>query len=141
MPDKLIDRQWVDIVLPPPPEINMLLWSLLALAIVLLIATGITLWYRRPRQQMYRLIQSLSRHLSGTNDYKQLLAQLEQGLCQYYQLTYLSPSAALPVDWHAFFKQVTEHRYQRQQPSLDQTQALLQRAMTLLARTDKPYVV
>lgn len=140
MPDKLIEKEWVDIVLPPPPDTNMLLWWLLVLIVVLCIAIALVIWYRRPRQQLRRMVQKLTRQSSATHDYKQLLARLEQGLCQYYHLPHLSAAVELPVDCQIFFKQITQYRYQCQQPSLVETHALLQQALTLLTRSGKQHV-
>jgi hypothetical protein len=140
MPDKLADTQWVDIVTTPPPQSDILLWWLFGIAIVFVIIIGLLIWYRRPRQQLHQLVNKLTLQTATTHDYKQLLAQLERGLCRYLQLPYLSPATALPVDWHIFIKQMKQCRYQRQQPTLEQTQLLLQQVMSLPLVTDKTYV-
>jgi membrane protein required for beta-lactamase induction len=140
MDNKLIDKQWVDIVLPLAPESNLLFWSIVIGTLAIFTFTVVfTIWYRRPRQHLMRRIRKLNRIISVTNDYKHLLMQLEAALCHFHQLPYLYAARHVHTHWYAVFTQLINSIYQKRQPSRELTQQLLQQCASLLTKTDQEY--
>lgn len=140
MDDKLIDKQWVDIVLPLAPESNLLFWSIVIGALVMLTVTVVlTIWYLRPRQHLLRRIRKLNRDIPVTRDYKYLLMQLEAALCRFHQLPYLYAAQHVHAHWHSVFTALINVVYQKQQPSRELTQQLLQQCTGLLTKYEREY--
>ena len=133
MPEKLIDRQWIDIVHPAAPVgSDLLLWLLI---IGLIILAGILyyfLWYRHPRLQLRRLVYSLYINAETSTNRKLLMARLEQILCKYHGIVSLAQRTTLNQNWQITLDTLTRYRYQQKQPSLPQTVALLEHCLMLL---------
>jgi len=137
MEQTLAQQQWVDIVVPAAPESDLYLWLLLAgLCSAVITSLAWWFWYRRPRQRLHRCIRQLSRTLGGTDDCKSLLIQLESALCRFHDLPYLYPSQRVVQHWYKLFDQLTRIRYQKQQPSVEQTRQLLQQSRQLLRQRE-----
>ncbi len=140
MDAKLIDTQWVDIVLPLAPESNLLFWFIVIVALVMLAFTLVlTIWYRQPRQRLLRRIRKLHRAVPITRDYKHLLMQLEAALCRFHQLPYLHAAQHVHAQWHAVFTSLTNVIYQKHQPSQELAQQLLQQCSGLLSKQERDY--
>jgi hypothetical protein len=140
MDAKLIDKQWVDIVLPLAPESNLLFWSIVIAALVMLAVTvALTIWYRQPRQRLLRRIRKLNRAIPLTRDYKHLLMQLEAALCRFHQLPYLHAAQHVHAQWHIVFTRLINVIYQKHQPSQELAQQLLQQCSSLLSKHEREY--
>lgn len=133
MPEKLIDRQWIDIVQPLAPAGNdLLVWVLIISFIVLAGLLYYFLWFRHPRQQLRRQVYLLYKNAESASNRKLLLARLEHALCQYHGIASLAQRTTLQLSWQTSLDTLTHYRYQKTQPTLPQTVDLLQHCLRLL---------
>jgi hypothetical protein len=142
MPEKLIDKQWIDIVMPPAPD-HMLPWWLILTA-VLTLSLVIVLWQfwrRRPRQHLRRVLKHLTQQLNSTTDYRHVLVQLERALCRFHRLPYLHATPLLHPRWQQLFVDITTQRYQKQQPDPLSTRLLIQQCRDVLAQSGASHAV
>lgn len=133
MPEKLIDRQWIDIVQPlAPPGNDLLVWVLFISLFVVVALLYYFLWYRQPRQQLRRHVYSLYKNAETSTNRKLLLARLEHALCRYHGIASLAQRTTLQQSWQTSLDTLTRYRYQKTQPTLPQTVDLLQHCLRLL---------
>jgi len=134
MQDKLIDTQWVDIVLPAAPESQLFLWGVLAITCVLIILMLVSLRLKRlPRRFLLHQLRRLEKRVQRAGDFRQILALLEGNLCRYHQLPYLFPARHVDRQWYTLFDNLTQCRYRKTAPSPEQTRGLLQHCRKLLS--------
>jgi len=133
MKQKLIEQQWVDIVQPSMAQGTNITWWLLGIGLIILAGAGYYfLYYRRPRQQLARYIHSLQKQITTSRDRKIILYQLEYRLCAYLGIVTLAQRESLNTDWRSLVESVIDYRYQKKQPTTQQTREVLQQCLQLL---------
>jgi len=127
--ETLIEKQWVDIIAPPAPESDALVWWLLVIILGIFICAIIYWWQKQPSQTARRKINTLSKqNRSGKYDSKVLLKQLEKILCQRYGVSHLSRSTFYSKQWAVYRVKLEDACYQAQTPDRQQTQKLIRQS-------------
>ena len=129
--NNLINNQWFDIINPVPPDSDALLWSLIAISILLIVSLAAQfIWKRQPRQILFRQIKWLTNTTSISP--KQRLRLLEQSLCQYFSTTLLSKIPLTHPGWISYAQTLQQACYQSGTIKHSQARELLQQARSIL---------
>ena len=129
----LIENQWVDIVIPAPPDSHMLLWWSLAFVLLMIVSFSVYwIWQRRPGQQLRRTMKFLLGRSAIDIDPKNKLRQLEKALCQHYQAAQLSQIKLDNKNWSVFKHQLQQACYQAQDVDKQHALELIKQVQVLL---------
>jgi len=81
MDEKLIDKQWVDIIPPTAPaDITLLIWIVGLALLAVLIMLAYLCWRRQSKQQALRSLRALQRNIRRQADTRQALFHLAEQL-------------------------------------------------------------
>ncbi len=128
----LIENQWVDIVMPPAPDDQVLVsWSMAMGLLFVLSFAAYLFWQRQPRQRLKRKIKSLLKHTAAEIEPKNKLLTLEKILCQYHHAAQLSYIKLDNPHWNKFKRQLQQACYQPQAVDEQRSNELIKQAQVI----------
>jgi hypothetical protein len=131
----LTNTAWIDVIAPVAPATAVVQsgWWF-ALAVFAVVAIGVGVWWRRPRQRARRALQALARtHIVDDARRKVACRELARLLCAIHQAPRVESIIVAPEyveRWRAYLARLSASRYGPQAPSVEGFALLAREALS-----------